>query len=453
MKQATISHALNGSKGIIRYLLILLTYGQINGSAQEIENTAFTLSDCVKKALENNPLILASGFRVEESRAMIVEARAGLYPSMSCFVSGGHTGPESRLYETRFTGRENWNTELSLSYTVFRGFKTLSSVNAAKADWQASEAQHEINRQALILNVTDAYYRLLQSERMVKVAEQSMERARMHLDFSNARFEAGLASRSDILKATVEHSDARLALIRSRNARLSMQGQLNIQMGRAVHLSLKIIDDLETDAAVSDTVFSNRRDPYLNLLQIACQNRSELRKIEKEIQAQKEIIRSARGDFFPALTLDGNYSHSGETVSDLHASSYIGLSLNLPLFTGFDRPSRMKQEKMALGGLGQQKEIIIQEISLEVWDAHLMVKEAAERIDNTRILHENARDNRNIAEGEYREGVGSMLDVIDAQTELVDAEQLLIEALVDHKIAICTLDRVLGRTLRKEIPD
>ena len=70
---------------------------------------------------------------------------------------------------------------------------------------------------------------------------------------------------------------------------------------------------------------------------------------------------------------------------------------------------------------------------------------------NSRIYYENALENRNISEGEYRKGLGSMLDVIDAQTAFVNAEQTLIEALADYKIALVVLDRALGIENTKEI--
>ena len=80
-------------------------------------------------------------------------------------------------------------------------------------------------------------------------------------------------------------------------------------------------------------------------------------------------------------------------------------------------------------------------------------REAVERVANSRIFYENALENRNISEGEYREGVGSMLDVTDAQTAFVTAEQTLIEALADYKIALVVLDRVVGINHTKEIVD
>lgn len=419
--------------------------------SKESETDVFNLSACVETALKNNPNILASGFSVGQSQAAIKETRSGFYPTLSFNATGNHSEFENGSASTGTTDRENLSGGLSAHYTLFRGFKTMATVNAAKANFQANEAQHQVNRQELIIAVTETYYRLLQAERFVTVNEQSIERAKMHLNFSNARFKAGLANRSDVLKATVEHSDVQLALISAQNSRLLLRGQLNTLMGRAVYLPIQIIDDLETDTVSLDSSSFDVGNQFKKIVQTAFQHRAELIKIENQIKAQRAHIQFARGDYFPNVSLDGSYGYSGEAITDLYASSYIGISLNFPLFTGFSRSSRMQQENLALQNLALQKESLRQQVSLEVWDAFLQVKKATEQVANSRIFYENAMENRNIAEGEYREGLGSMLDVIDAQTALVYSEQMLIESLADYKIALAALDRTVGINNVKEI--
>ncbi len=188
----------------------------------------------------------------------------------------------------------------------------------------------------------------------------------------------------------------------------------------------------------------------LNYLQIAFQNRPELDRINRQIKAQQANINIARSEYLPTISLDGSYNYAGDTMSEMNSSSYIGMSLNLPLFSGFGRPARVKQENLTMQNLIRQQESLRQQISLDVWNAHLQVKEAAERVLSSRIFYENALESRDIAEGEYREGVGSMLNVIDAQTAFVDAEQTLIQALADYQIALAELDRATGVIHRQD---
>jgi len=421
--------------------------------AQQSNTPVFTLNHCIEGALKNNPQILVSGLTIEESRARISEVKAGYYPALSLSANSSQFTSGNGTSGTGTTSKNNWSGGLSARYPVFQGFQTVSAVKSAEANFHANQAQHQTNQQALVVSVTEAYYRLLQAERFVQVAEQSLQRAQMHLDFSNALFNTGLASRSDILKAKVAQSDAQLASIKARNAQLAARGQLNLQMGRAVQLPVNIVDDLETAGSFADSSFILDEGQFEKHLQIAYQNRPELERIGQQIEAQQANIRFARSDYFPTVSVDGSYTYAGETISDLNASSSIGLSLSVPLFSGFSHPARVSQENLALRNLKQQQESLRQQIGVEVWNAYLQIKEAVERVANSRIFYENALENRNIAEGEYREGVGSMLDVIDAQTAFVTAEQTLIEALADYKIALAPLDRAVGVENIKEVEE
>jgi len=122
----------------------------------------------------------------------------------------------------------------------------------------------------------------------------------------------------------------------------------------------------------------------------------------------------------------------------------FGLSLSYPVFSGFSLASRVSQEKIAFQAMDKQKSSLELGISLDVWNAFLALNEAKERIENTQIFLENARENLSLAEEEYREGVGSMIEVVDAQTNMVSAEVSLIEAQADFKISLAALNRALG---------
>lgn len=434
------------------FIVLILCVGQsffrlAIASAPEI----FDLNLCVESALQNNSQIRAAGLTVAESQARIAEVRAGFYPTLNFSASGSQSAWENQAPGTGTSTKENWSSGVSAHYPIFQGFKTVAAIAAANANFAANSAQHQRTRQELVEAVTAAYYRLLQAERLVDVAEQSVQRARLHLDFSNARFGAGLASRSDILKTKVELSDVQLGRIKAQNARLAAQGQLNLQMGRAVHLPLLLVDDLETNPVPGDSLLFFAENQFEKWLQVALKHRPEFEKMQQQIRLQQANRQLARGDYFPKLSLDGSWLYAGESVADLNSSAYFGVSLNFPLFSGFARPARLQQERLALDNLTEQAEGLRQQIALEVWTAHLQVKEAGERVLNSRTFYENALESRNIAEGEYREGVGSMLDVIDAQTALVNSEQTLIEALADYKISLALLNLALGIKNIKEL--
>jgi len=414
--------------------------------SQQAGEKKLNLEQCIEIALKNNPQILASEIDVAESETRISQARAGFYPSPNLNADASRLTAEPGLNTKKITG--TYNTGLYLHYNIFQGGKTVASVNAARYNYQSAEAGYMSSRQDLILTVTEAYYRLLQAEQFTRVSEKSLQRAQSHLDFANARFKVGLASRSDILKAKTEQSNAKLDLIHTRNAVFMARGQLNNALGQNVNSPIKIVDDL------SKTVTNDAEDNQWNfqtLVKNAYKNRPELRKTENQLQAQKSFIRLAKADYYPGIFLDANYNFSGTEVSNLYQSNYVGISISLPLFSGFSRPERVTQEKLEMRVLEQQTETLHQQISLEVWNAFWTLKELKERIVNTQVFLKDAQENLTISEGEYKQGVGSMLDVLDAETTFVTAQQRHIEALADDKIAQMVLQRAVSGKYFKEI--
>ena len=423
--------ALSGSVSTLLATLFL------TAQAQQAPHAPLTLEQCIAVSLQNNPQLLSSHYTVAESEERVREMCAAYFPTLSFTSVATRFSSAFAKSPGEIITSNNYNAGLSARYYLFQGFKTVAATDAALFNYDASTYQHESNRQDLILKIAQAYYKLVQAERLIRVAEKSVERARLHLDVANARAKAGAASRSDVLKAEVELSNAGLTLIRAKNGRLSAQGLLNILLGRPASSPILIVDDLET-------LDPNAVQQFDSLVAVAFQHRPELKRFNSQLLAQRSNIQYARSDYFPFISLDANYSYGGAEVTALDNTWSAGLTVSIPLFTGLSTSARVAQEEMALRSLQEQRDALRQQISLDVWNAYSALNEAQERIDNTKTFLENAQENLNIAEGEYKEGIGSMIDVTDAQTALLTAEQSHIEALADFKIAVASLERSLG---------
>lgn len=428
------------SRVFTKFLFTLLFFtSPIN--AQNKSN-ALSLEECIQTALQNNPGIKSSSYYVEESRLKIKESKSGLFPNLNFNTSANRNYSENQ--SGSLISNDNLSAGLSSRYTIFQGFKTTAAVDAANENYNANIAQHSVNTEDLILNVTESYYKLLQAERIVKATEKAVERSILYLDFADARYKNGLASQSDLLKAKVEYSNSELALIRARNAKLAAMGSLNTLLGNSASNPISIIDNLETSTyqKLNDTLSLQKN--ITELVETAYQNRPEIVKLKSQMNAQQSYLTIARSEYFPTLSLDANYNYAGETTADLRANSFVGLSLNYPIFNGFSSEAKVDEEKIMLKNLEQQDLSLRNQIILEIWNAYLSVKESVELIDNTKIFYENALENLRIAEGEYKEGVGSMLSLVDAQTNLVTAEENYIQALADYGISVASLKRVAG---------
>lgn len=416
---------------VIFFSILLLIEGKSSG--QTGDSDRLNLDDCIESALKNNPGFLSSQYLVEETRAKVDEAFSRYYPSVS-FNSDANANSKSGDSE-RF---DNFSSGVAISYDIFQGYRRKSEYGASQDNYQAVKYQNETVRQDLVFSVIKAYYRILQSEWILRSTEESVKNSRLHLEFAIAKQKAGMATRSDILKSEVELSNAELEEIRALNNLLASRGNLNQLLGMPADNDIKLVDDL---SIISETGIQ----PFDTLLNKALVTRTELKKHKSLLDAQEKYIHVARSGYYPSVSTNAGYNYAGPEISAMQNNWWLGLTLSVPVFRGFSNRSRVKQEEFALKSLEKDFELLKQLISLEVWNAWLAVKESFERIGTSRKALESAKENLSLAEGEYKEGVGSVIQLTDAQTTFVTVEQNYIQALSDYKISFAELERTIGR--------
>lgn len=414
-------------------LFITLFASALTVSAQNEMPARLSLDDCIKTGLQNNPGLQSSQLFVEENKTKVDEAHSGYYPTVS--MNSNATTYSNNNGSQRY---ENYNTGISASYNLFNGFRTKAGYNAAKDNYEANIFQHESIKQDLVLNIIYAYYKTLQAERILKSAEEAVNNSQLHLEFAIARNKAGMATRSDILKSEVELSNAELEKIKAANTLLAAKGNLNQLMGLPSNHPTEIVDDLSE-------LEENTEQSYDLLLAEAMSSRTEVKRFQSLLNAQQNYIQVAKGDYYPGLSANANYNFAGTEISGMQQNWWLGMTLTIPVFKGFSTKARVTGEELALKGLEKDLDALKQQIGQEVWNAFLAVNESIDKIETSAKGLESARENLSIAEGEYKEGIGSIIQLTDAQTTFVTAEQNYIRSIADYKIALAELERTIGK--------
>jgi len=391
------------------------------------------LDQCIELGLQNNPGFQSSELLVKETEARIGEALSGYYPVVSL-----NSDADAYSKENGSQRYENFNTGITASYNIFQGYRTKSLYGASQDNYQAAVHQHDVNRQDLVFNIIQAYYRTLQSERILKSADEAVKNSALHLDFPRAKQKAGMATLSDILRSEVDLSNAELDRIKAGNALLAARGNINMLIGFPSDYPIELTDDLSIVSEIYVQSFDS-------LLAEAYKSRSEIKKFQSLLDAQQKNIMLARSGYYPSLSANANYNFAGPAVSSMQQNWWMGMTLAVPVFKGFLNNARVNQEEFAYKSLDKELDQLKQIISQEVWNAWLAVKESAERISTTSKALESAKENLLLAEGEYKEGVGSIIQLTDAQTMFVTAEQNYIQALADLKISYAGLERTIGK--------
>ena len=424
-----------------RLLPILLLAGvAAPAPTAHAQDRPLDLDACVRLALDANPGFQAGRYELEATRADLVGARSGRYPSLGLNASAAR-------YESGGTGaQDRHEVGLALRQTIYRGGRVAAGVNAAAAALDAGEGALDAARADLVLAVKRGWYRVAQGERLVRSAEQGVVRSRLNLEYAEAQLGAGLGTRPDVLRARVDVSAAELELTRARNALESARAFLNTLMGRSPAQSLSLVDE-EAEAPLPVL------PSWEELRQSALAAREELRVVRARTSRQEALVRMAKGAFLPSVSADAGVSRGATASQNAEGRWSLGVALSLPLFEGFANSAELRAQRALLDAARFDELAVTQEIEAEVWDALLAEDESARRLENAEALYEAAVENLEAAEESYRLGLGSMIGLVDARTAFTGAEQTLIQAVYDRRIARAVLERVVeGDTFGRNQP-
>lgn len=422
---------------IISVIIISLA---ASGNAEELIKPGETLrlEQAVEIALKHHPSILAAENSVEAGRSRIGQARSGYYPHIE--LSGSYTkyDPVPGTFALPpGTGRppfDRYSATASLNQTIFDFGKTANSVSVQKYGLDALHADLRATENDVVFNVKQAYFGVARAERNRKVAEETVKLFEQHLSRAEGFFKAGVSSRFDVTKARVDLSNARLGLIRAENALKVAIVNLNNAMGMPNAPVYSVEDILP---------YKKYEITFEDALERAYRNRPDLIALIARKEASDRSVSLARKGFFPTLSGSASYNWAGEEFP-LGNGWSATVTLTFPLFSGFLTYHQVGEAKANLNILSANEEALKQSILLEVRQAHLNLLEAEERIAAAELTVQQAKENMEIANGRYQAGVGSPIEVADAEVSYSSAQQDYIQALYDYRIAQASLERAMG---------
>src|SRR5438309_2467136 len=408
----------------------------------QVAGRMLTLEECIAIALEAQPRIQATLADYAAARYRVNQAFAPLLPQLSGLVSATRSniptvtttgvGTNLTTVQTRQFG-DSFIAQVQLSQLLFDFGKNLAATDAARKFAEVAVEDVELQRQLISLTVKEAYTNTLFSQRLIRVQEQAVERAELNLRSAKGFFDVGTRPKSDVARAEVDVANARVDLIRARNAYRSAIVALNIAMAIGVDGPTKIVDNL-----IYQPVSMDR----LQLRGEALRQRPEYRQARLRAAAAEATERQTFRNFFPDISGSGTY---GGSQPQLNEAWTLGLSLSWSIFDGGGRIARYQEAKANVEGAHARVKSTELDILQNVEQAEIAVEEAQERIQAAQALVASAQENFRLAQGRFDAGVGTILELTDAQLALTQAQNTDSQALADYRIALARLDRALGR--------
>lgn len=393
----------------------------------------FNLNDCITYALEHNPSLLAVKASLEASKAGIEKAKSAKYPQLSSGL-----GVSKSYSNDRWS--ESWRASvLSLSYTLYDWGRTEGSIKSAELSYEQSLQNFKKSQQDLIYQVKKAFYNVLYTQELVKVAEESVNIAKAHLKDAEARFKAGVASRYEVLRAETELANAQPTLIKAKNAATLALASLKNIIGW---------EEKEDVQLVLEGTLEYKKIPEVPLeilINQALEQRPDIMQLKLEKESGEVSLKLAKANNKPSLGLSASHSQQASGLTeDWYGSTGASISLSIPLYDGGRTKAMIAQAQASLESILKSLEAKINQVKLEVEQAYLNTKQAEEIIISSEKAIEEAQESYRLAQVRYSSGVGTNLEVMDASLALTRAKTNHAEALFNYLSAQAELEKAIG---------
>jgi len=404
------------------------------------------LKEAIEIALATEPNIQARLHDYEAARFRVTEALSPILPQL------GGTSTANRQKTEFFAGSigrtvpgpipllsTNQTAQVTLSQILFDFGKTFAATDAARAQAEVARLDAEIQKDLIVLAVKEAYFNLLFGKRLVAVNQAAVARAELNLRSAKGFYEVGTRPKFDVTRAEVDLANAQVALIQARNAVSLARVALNTAMGISVVAPTEVEDILSFEPYPVDQAL---------LIPEALRQRPEYGRVNAVVTSADASLRQAFRNFFPDIlgsSFYGGTFRNPNSPDDLADIWQFAVTLNWSIFDGGNKIARYQEAQKNVEGARSRVKAIELSVSQEVVQAHLNLQETQERIAAAKKAVESAQENFRLAQGRFDAGVGTIIELTDAQLALTQAQSTEAKALTDYRIAIARLERALGR--------
>jgi outer membrane protein len=424
-----------------------------------------TLERSIEIALANNPEVAATLWDVSVAGAREDQAKAARWPTLS--YEGGYTKYLSSrpLFEVRYNAqRRIFSKQISrgdviLKLPLFTGGRIINEIKAAELVRLAEENRLSRTRDELIFNVSSTFYGILSQEKVIESLKFSLNAMEEQRKKTAAMLEVAKVARVDLLRTEVRLADLQQSLERETNV-LEIQKRL-----LAALLALDEKTNLKIDGKLT---FEKKGFSSEQLVPLALDRRPDYRAARDKVEAQAKRVDVARAGHSPNVNLVGSYGYRGTGVVGVFDDrappvpgkstaqnrgpwydddGQVGVLLTMPLFEGGRITAKVKEEWAALAAAQERLRKLNLQVRQEVEVAVLDVRSSSERVKATEKAVEQGRESLRIETLKYSLGSGSITDVLDAQSALLQTETTYYRALSDFCTAIARLQLAVGGEL------
>jgi len=403
----------------------------------DIPNTPLTADEAARIALRRQPNVTAARAGVSAAQGRVQQARSGLLPILG--IGAGYTRVQTITSEGGTagggggTGGIGGGASTGQGPTLIPGYQASATIRQllfdfnhtrdlarqAAAQRQAASASLSRVQSDLVLQVKQAFYTYVQNQRLVSVNEANVRSQQDHLALAQARLKAGLGLPSDVVRAQTAVAEAILNLNLARNNASIARVNLALLMGIDPRTPIRAADTGEPPLPEEDVE---------RLVQTALKQRPDILQAQASLQAARYGVSAAKTTSAPSLAASVGMAARGANFPPRNDFFTIGATIQWNLFDAGLAAGRIQESRANVEAAQAQLSSVQLTVISDVSQAYLNLKTAGQRVATADAEVANAEESVRLVEGRYRAGVGTFIDVIDAQAALLTARTNRVNA-------------------------
>jgi outer membrane protein len=392
--------------------------------------SGLTMDEVVRITLENHSSVKSAQYQVNAQDAVLHQQMASYYPTITLnnVYSTASSGVGGR-------GLDSFTAASNVSMTLYNFGKREGSVQSARDTLGATQYAYQVTANNIVLSVKEAYLGVLQANALLRVNEDTVKDREVTLNQTQGFYDVGTKPRSDLTQAEANLYLAQTNLIVARNAVDVAWATLRNAMGVDDYPKQPLAEEL-TVSPFSMTLDEAKRTAF--------SSRPELLQFASLLKAQDELIAVARRNHLPDLLFNSSYGKQARTFETPSSNWIVALSLNIPIFNGFQTTYQVQQALSTYHSIKEQERVERQQVALQVEQSYLNLAASREAIRSTEAGVKAAKENLDLHVGRYEVGYAPIVEVTDAQTTYTTAQTNYVNALIAQKLAMVQLINAMG---------
>lgn len=432
-------------RGLVILLALILVWVWGGAAVAEDAPPVLTLRECVDTALEKSPAMMSADQTLVGAEWQRKKAYTGFLPTFKVdysYVRLDEAPTSTVMGVTSDRGtRDNYSLDASITQPLFTGFALTSQYELSKLGLNVAEIAKVQTRMDVILQAKEGYFGLLQAEKALEVAQQSVKQLTAHLDVARSFYQVGMVPKNHVLQAEVRLAQAVQNEIIVEHQRRYALAALNTLLRRDMDAPVRLEDIL------SYKPFGKGLD---EAIKTGLGSRPEVQLARRQIEVNEQKVTAAKSGYYPSVSLRYTYTKEGDKWNVDGSPYHDANAWNIAAVASWNfwewgrTRDEVQVNRTEVSKAGHALTQVQDAVQLEVKRSYLAMEAAEKNIQVATKALEQAEENYRMNEERYREQVATFTEVMDAETLLTSARTNYVSALYQFNLAVATLERAMG---------